>query len=334
MHQIANQLPDFDCWFSQIFTDAPFVNYLLRRTSILNSTALGGHFKINSERYLRQHGLQIDYAARLNNYDLVVYCSDLIVPPRMRSHKTIWVQEGMTDRFTLLSKIIQALGLPAALSGNTSLNGSSNICDVYCAASAGYKRYFTQNGTDADKIVVTGMPNYDHLTQYQDNDFPHRDYVMVATTDMRETYRYENRIAFIKKAVAIANGRQLLFKLHPNENKQRAKKEITKHAPKGTLIYSTGNTNQMIANCCELITKYSTVVYTGIVLGKKVHSWFNVDELKKLAPLQNSGTSAQNIALLCRSYLAHKGSKENFNPAARLKAAKAVHLHSDLLVLN
>ncbi|QKJ28835.1 hypothetical protein HQ865_03370 [Mucilaginibacter mali] len=314
MHQIAAQLPEFDCWFSQIFTDSPFVKFLIKHTSLLNGTILAGQFKANSEKYLAQHGLQMDYGARLNNYDLVVYCSDLVVPARMQKHKTIWVQEGMTDRFTLLGKIVKALKLPAALCGNTALNGSTNQCDVYCAASKGYSEYFTTNGTEERKIVVTGMPNYDNLIRFSDNDFPHSDYVMVATTDMRETFRYENRPAFIKEAVAIAKGRQLLFKLHPNENMERAKKEIARYAPPGTLVYTSGNTNEMIANCCELITQYSTVVYTGIVLGKKVHSWFNVDELRRLAPLQNEGTSAENIADICRRYMVHEGSKEDFDP--------------------
>src|ERR1700744_132795 len=121
----------------------------------------------------------------------------------------------MTDRMTLLSRIVKALKLPPSLTGNTSLNGSSNICDVYCAGSEGYKDQFVRMGTDRSKIVVTGIPNFDNAEQYLDNDFPYRDYVMVATTDMRETYRWENRPAFIRRAVRIANGRQLLFKLRP-----------------------------------------------------------------------------------------------------------------------
>jgi hypothetical protein len=312
MHQIASELPDFDCWFSQIFTDSPVVNFLIDKTTLLDTTAFCGQFRINSENYLNSHGLQIDYAARLNDYDLVFYCADMVVPARMRKYKTIWVQEGMTDKFTLVSHIVKAFKLPGFLCGNTSLNGSSNICDIYCAASEGYKNYFIKNGTNADKIIVTGMPNYDNLAQFTDNNFPHRDYVMVATTDMRETYRYENRPAFIKKAVKIAAGRQLLFKLHPNENFEKAEREIRKYAPAGTLIYTSGNTNQMIANCSELITQYSTVVYTGIALGKKVHSWFNVAELYKLQPLQNGGTSAKTIAAIARSYALYKGDKNNF----------------------
>src|SRR5471030_658804 len=126
---------------------------------------------------------------------------------------------------------------------------------------------------------------------------------MVATTDMRETFRIENRPAFIRKAVEIADGRKLLFKLHPNEKFERAEAEIRKHSPAGTLIYRTGNTNHMIANCSELITQYSTVVYIGLALGKKVHSYFDIDKLKKLAPVQNGGMSAYNIAQICRDVL-------------------------------
>jgi hypothetical protein len=80
------------------------------------------------------------------------------------------------------------------------------------------------------------------------------------------------------------------------------------------MIYKDGNTAHMIANCCELITQYSTVVYTGIALGKKVHSWFDINELHELAPLQNEGTSAKAIAALCREYLNHMGTKKSFDP--------------------
>ena len=303
MHEISKHLAGYDCWFSQFFSDLKWANWAMKHTSLFNGTIFWGQFKENSEKYLLEKGLQIDYQAKKNKYDLVVYCSDLHIPQRMREVKTVWVQEGMTDKFTLLSRIVMASGLPRGLAGGTSLNGSTNICDVYCAGSAGYKEQFTRLGTDAAKIVVTGIVNYDNIRQFSKNNFPYRDYVMVATTDMRETFRTENRPAFIRKAVKIANGRKLLFKLHPNENFERAEAEIRKHAPAGTLIYRTGNTNHMIANCSELITQYSTVVYVGLALGKKVHSWFDIEELKRLTPLQNNGTSAIKIANICRDLL-------------------------------
>jgi len=103
--------------------------------------------------------------------------------------------------------------------------------------------------------------------------------------------------------VQIAGGRRLLFKVHPNEDYQRAYKEILAYTPADTLIFKYGDVNEMIANCQELITQYSTLAFTGMNLGKKVHSYFDLDELNQLLPVQNYGSSAANIANICRNYL-------------------------------
>ncbi len=312
MHQISKHLEGYDCWFSQLFPDSAFLRAVIKYTPLANGTVLTGQFKERSEDYLKQQGLKIDYGGNLHHYDLVVNCTDMIVAKKFRKTKTIWVQEGMIDKRKWMSSFVKAIGIAPYFTGDTSLNGSTNICDVYCAASEGYKNHFIKYGTDGNKLIVTGIPNYDDNMPLLDNDFQHRNYVMVATSDMRETFKFENRAAFIKRAVKIAAGRQLLFKLHPNEKFERAEAEIRKYAPANTLIYHSGNTGHMIANCCELITQYSTVVYTGIALGKKVHSWFDVEELKRLAPVQNGGASAKNIAQICSSYLEYDGPKEEF----------------------
>ena len=140
------------------------------------------------------------------------------------------------------------------------------------------------------------------MSEIPDNNFPHRNYVLVCTSDARETYKFENRKKFIKKVMKIADGKQVIFKLHPNENVPRATREINKWAP-GALVYSVGNTNHMIANCDTLITKFSTVVYVGLALDKEVYSEFPLEELKELTPIQNGGKSAMNIADVCRSLL-------------------------------
>jgi hypothetical protein len=313
MHQISKHLnDDYDCWFSQLFPDSAFLKNIVKYTPFANGTVLTGQFKARSENYLQQNGLRIDYGGNLHHYDLVVNCTDMIVAEKFRQTKTVWVQEGMIDRPTSLTGVVKALGLAPYFTGDTSLNGSTNVCDIYCAASDGYKNYFVKHGTDHRKLIVTGIPNYDNHVQATCNDFPYHNYVMVATSDMRETYKFENRVAFIKNASKIAAGRPMLFKLHPNEKPARAYAEICKYAPVGSMIYHTGNTSHMIANCSELVTQYSTVVYTGIALGKKVHSYFDVEELKRLAPIQNGGTSAKNIARVCSSYIEFKGKKEDF----------------------
>src|ERR1700744_3967412 len=119
MHQIARELPEFDCWFSQLFTDSPLGNFIIKHTPLFDNTVMGGQFRKNSEQYLRDNNLQIDYRALKNEYELVVYCADMLVPKRMRQYKTVWVQEGMTDRFTIIGKIVKKLGLPGFIPGNT-----------------------------------------------------------------------------------------------------------------------------------------------------------------------------------------------------------------------
>ncbi len=305
MHQIASHLQDeFECWFTQFFPDSPVEKWALK-AGLLESTIMGGKFKERADRYLSEHNLPVDYMGQRNEYDLAVLCSDLLVPRRLRNIKTVWVQEGMTDPVNLLTHIVQKVRvLPRYLTFNTSLNGASNLCDIYCVASEGYKEHFTRMGTDPDKIVVTGMPNYDNLHQYLHNDFPHRGYVLVVTSDIRETFRYENRPAFLRECVRIAAGRPMIFKLHPNENAERAVREIREVVGPDALVFTDGDPYPMIANCDELICQYSTLVYVGIILGKKVHSYFDLEQLRRLAPWQNGGTSARRIADLCRQYLA------------------------------
>lgn len=326
MQQIASYLFDFDCYFSQFFSDNPIVASAIK-FGLLDNTVMGRPLRQKAEDYMLSHGMRIDYQAKERNYDLVVFCSDLLFPKKFEGSKTIWVQEGMIDPFTSISRIIQKLKLPRYLSIGTSLNGTSNLCDIYCTASEGYQDYIIKHGTDANKVVVTGIPNYDHLEKYRNNDFPYSGYVMVATSDIRETFRQENRLEFLKSCVNIAKGRRLLIKLHPNELKERAIHEIKHVCPANTLIFTEGDTHEMIANCSELITQYSTVVYAGLALQKPVHSYFDLAELKSLMPVQNGGSSAENIARICREYLNYEGPKDMFinllerNPIAELNYA-------------
>jgi hypothetical protein len=305
MHKIASHLTsNYDCYFSQIFDDGMAINLLLK-TGLVESVVISDTYREKAENYYKQHGLQGDYRGEMlgNTYDLVVMCSDIVFPKKFKTTKTIFVQEGMTDPMTIWSKIVHSMGLPGYYAMSTALNGASNLCDIYCVASQGYKDKFAEAGTDESKIIVTGMPNFDDLRSYLNNDFPHKNYVLAATSDIRELYGFDNRKKFIKNCVDIAAGRQLIFKLHPNELKDRAIAEIRKYTPANTLVFTDGNANHMVANSSVLITQYSTLGYVGLELGKEVHSYFDIDELKRLAPLQNNGTSSKKIATICRAYI-------------------------------
>ena len=219
----------------------------------------------------------------------------------------MFVQEGMTDPLNWWARLVQRATNFPILAIGTALNGMNNCCDLYCVASAGYAAHFARIGVSPEKLAVTGIPNFDDVARLRHNDFPHRGYVLVATSDMRETYRPDNRRRFIARAVAIAAGRPLIFKFHPNENMARATAEVEKWAPPGTRIFTSGHTEGMIANCAELITQYSTVAYVGLALGIPTHSYFDIEDLRRKLPWQNGGSSARRIADLCRQYVAFAG---------------------------
>ena len=295
-HAVAKHLvTKYDCYFSPMYCDGYLK--LLADRGWLDFTVIGGRARVETEAYFAQHGLPVDYGGEKHNYDLVVTGSDLIVQKNLHDKKVVLIQEGMTDPENFMYYLVKWFKLPRYLA-STSTNGLSNAYDLFCVASEGYRDFFAQKGVKKEKMVVTGMPNYDNVAQFLVNDFPYRHYVLAATSDARETFKLDDRKQFIQRAVEIANGRPLIFKLHPNENEKRSIREIKAIAP-NALVYAYGNTEHMIANCDVLITQYSTVVYIGIALGKEVYSYFDVDTLKRLAPIQNGGTSGQKIANYC-----------------------------------
>jgi len=299
MHQISQYFDDCDCFFTPYYADG-IIDFGVRN-GLLNFTILAGKFREQTENYLKKHGLTIDYKGQSHNYDLVFTCQDLIIPKNIKGRKLVLVQEGMTEPENLTYHLVKTLRLPRCLAG-TSTTGMSNAYDLFFVASDGYKELFISKGADPSKIQVTGIPNFDNANQFFLNDVPYRNFVLAATSDRRETFNYENRKKFIQKVLDIANGRKVIFKLHPNENWKRATREIQKYAP-NALVFTDVNINHLIANCDVLVTKHSSVVYIGMALGKEVHSDFSMDLLQKLTPIQNEGFSAGEIAKISRSNL-------------------------------
>lgn len=300
MHQIACELPEYRHAFTPYYGNLDY--RLVRALGALEFT-IGGH-KLRNRclAYLREHRLDVDLEGRRGDYDLVYHCSDLLWPDNIRDKKVVLVQEGMTDPESLLLPAVQRLDfLPRWMAG-TSATGLSHKYAKFCVASAAYRDVFVSRGVDPAKIVVTGIPNFDDCRRYLENDFPHRGYVLCCTSDVREVFWYEDRRAFIENALAIAAGRPLIFKLHPNEKLPRAVDEIARWAP-DALVFTSGSAEAMVANCDELIVRYSTLAYVGLALGKKVHSAdLDIDELKRLLPLQN-GRSARLIAQVGRELM-------------------------------
>src|ERR1700744_6611600 len=84
--QIASTLPDYDCYFSQLYSKHPVIKAVMK-TGFLDGTILAGQFSRRGDDYLQKHRLRNDYARSVyhNHYDLVVLCSDLLVTKEVRS---------------------------------------------------------------------------------------------------------------------------------------------------------------------------------------------------------------------------------------------------------
>lgn len=299
MHQISQHLPGYERFFTPYYADG-YLD-LARRAGLVEFSVLGNRMAARCRAYLAAHDLAEDPRGDAGGYDLVLTCSDLVVPRNIRDRRVVLVQEGMTDPENIWYHLYKRVPVLPRWLASTSTTGLSDRYEKFCVASAGYRDLFIRKGVRPEKLVVTGIPNFDNCAAYRNNTFPHTHYVLVCTSDARETFKWENRPAFIRRAVEIARGRPLIFKLHPNERVERATKEIGRHAP-GALVFSQGNTEEMIANCDVLITKYSSVVYVGIALGKEVYSGFDVETLRRLVPEQNA-SAAQRIADVCREVL-------------------------------
>ena len=301
VHAVASQLAgDHDCWFTPFYPE-PGLQTALQRAGALDFCIMGGQFLAQTQRYLEENELPVDYGGQRHDYDLVVTTTDLVVQHNIRRKPIVLIQEGMTDPKNLMFHLCKQLRLPRYLA-STSTMGLSDAYRIFCVASEGYRDFFVRNGVRPEKIVVTGIPNFDDAARFCQNRFPYRNFVLVATSDTRETFKRDDRRRFIDRALEVAAGRPLIFKLHPNENVARSTQEIHRLAPHA-LVLAEGNAGEMIANCDVLITQYSSVAFIGLALGKEVHSYFDVAELKRLLPVQNGGSSNRHIAAVCRRVL-------------------------------
>lgn len=208
----------------------------MRRFGALESTALGGKLRARCLAHLEQHKVPIDLGGEGGPYDLAVTCSDLAVPGNLRGRPLVLVQEGMTDPEDLVFRLVKAFRLPPWLTTTSSATGLSHAYDRFCVASEGYRDLFVHKGVRPEKIVVTGIPNFDNCDRFLENDFPHRGYVLVCSSDIRETARWENRPKFIRRALEIARERPVVWKLHPNENSARARAELARFAPRAMVF--------------------------------------------------------------------------------------------------
>jgi len=300
MHQISKELPECEAYFTPFFATGPL--WVMTKLKMLEFTIMGGTFKQKTLDYLKINNLKLDYECKNDNYDLVFTCQDLIVPRNIKKFKTILVQEGMTDPPDWRYHVTRFLGL-GRWSASTSMTGLSHMYDYFCVASEGFRQQFIERGVNPDKIRVTGIPNFDNFEELRNLEFEHKNFVLVATSDVRETTKYENRKAFLQNAKKIAVNKKIIVKLHPNEKVKKRTAEVKKYLPEA-LVYHGVSIDPMIANCDALVTRFSSTIFPALALGKDVYCNIDLNEIKRLLPIQNGGISAKAIAEVARELLA------------------------------
>lgn len=300
MYKISQYLVSrYECYFTPFYADG-FVDTLAKK-GLLESTILGSRHQRDTLSFIQKHQLSLDLRGEAHEYELVITGSDLIVQKNIRGKRLVLVQEGITEPENWLYYLVKWLKLPRYLA-NTSTTGLSDQYDIFCVSSFGYRDQFIRKGVHPDKIAVTGVPNFDAFEKYKENDLPYTGYVLAVTSPLRETFRYDNRIAFLKETYRLAAGRQIFFKLHPTENVKRAEKEINRFCP-GAVVLTEGNVEQMIANAEVVITQQSTCTFAALALEKELHTYLDVSELRRLMPIQNHGASAERIARISQNVL-------------------------------
>ena len=299
MHKISKELPEIDAYFTPYFASGPL--WVMTKLRMLEFTIMGGTFKRKTLEYIKNNNLKLDYEGKNDNYDLVFTCQDLIVPRGIKQFKTILVQEGMTDPPDWRYHVTRFLGL-GRWCASTSMTGLSHMYDYFCVASEGFLEQFIDRGVNPNKIRVTGIPNFDNFEKFRNLEFEHKNFVLVATSDVRETTKYENRKEFLINAKKIAGNKKIIVKLHPNELVKKRTAEVKKYLP-DALVYHGVSIDPMIANCDSLVTRFSSTIFPAIALGKEVYCNIDLKEIKRLFPIQNGGTSAKVIAEVARELL-------------------------------
>lgn len=296
MHKISAQMTDFKCYFAPFYADG-FIDWAAR-AGLLEHSILAGQHHRSTLAYLKREGLPIDERGNKRKYDLVVTGTDLLVPENIRKTRMALIQEGMTEEEDFAYTLVRKFNLPRYLA-NTAATGLSDAYDVFCVASQGYRQLFIHKGIDPAKIVVTGIPNFDNAAAYLNNPYPRHNYVLVATSSIRETGKFDDRDGFLRRVKELAGGREVIFKLHPNEDHARATREIRRYFATETICLNE-NINHLIANCSMMIAQNTSALYVALALGKPVYSYLDTNSLRRLTPIQNGGRSNERIAEVLR----------------------------------
>ena len=185
-------------WFTRYYTTGVYKK--IEALGLLSFTSIVGKQQLAVRKHLDGLGVRQDFGGRERRYDLVLLCTDLLIPDNLPDVPIVLVQEGMTDPDTLTRRLLRKLhpyGVPL-WTANTTSAGLSGRWARFCVASQAYADLFASRGVKRDGMVVTGIPNFDNVQRLRSLEFPLRDYVLVLTSDLRENFQLDFRKRFLR----------------------------------------------------------------------------------------------------------------------------------------
>ena len=214
MHQISKHLSDYEHSFSPYYCHG--FDEILRRLGLIEFTIAGNKVVERCRTYLQNHGLLIDYQGKNRPYDLVVTCSDVYLQKNIRDNRIVLVQEGIIDPESIMFHLVKRLRFLPRWMADTAMTGLSDAYRAFCVASEGYRDFFIRRGVRPEKIVVTGIPNFDNCRRYCTNDFPYRHYVLACTSAQRELFQREDRVGLHSKGCGDRRGPAAYLQASPD----------------------------------------------------------------------------------------------------------------------
>ncbi len=145
---------------------------MLRKFGLIEFTIAGNKTVERCRTYLQDHGLVIDFQGQNRPYDLVVTCTDVYLQKNIRDSKIVLVQEGIIDSESFIFQLVKRFRILPRWMADTAMTGLSDAYRAFCVASEGYRDFFIQRGARPEKIVVTGIPNFDNCRQILHERFP------------------------------------------------------------------------------------------------------------------------------------------------------------------
>lgn len=246
------------------------------------------------------------------------YIQEIILTKRLLqrysfSSVVVWSEVGVTEQIVI--KLAKSLKIPSLLVQHGIFYDSdeaykmNKFQGVYPSEVDKYVVWGTlesanalKHGVNAEKIVVLGSPQYDHLA-YKKNENSESDLILIATSGFnKEDIRgltvsvHKKYLETLKKICVIIakHHKKVIIKLHPSPDELDID-ELTKTLDGDVQIIKSGNISHLIKSCNVMIMiDLSSVMLEAQIFGKPVISislknWWGVPTIFSSQSCQSIG---------------------------------------------